>query len=145
MALKGKIQAGEIPVNAFEFRPVGLPVFTVTKASFPEETLEIMELPDRTKATAGASKAGTFTLTIPEHHTAEQAALEAWFANAKAGNPGYKLEATFIAYDNSGKAARTYTFIGVFPTKRKPADRDMTGTDLAQTEWEFSVDEIIPA
>lgn len=145
MALKGKIQAGEIPNNAFEFLPVGLPGLTVTKATFPEETLEVMELPDRTKATAGAAKVGTFTLTIPEHHKAEQAALEAWLVLAKKGAKGYKLPASFVAYDNAGNVARTYSFVGVFPIKRKAADRDMTGDTLSETEWEFSVDEILPA
>lgn len=140
----GVIQPNHISVNKYQFLVPGLPPLTVTKASGLEEELEIAEMPDRTKRSGGNTKAGEVELTTPLHHEVEQAALESWFALAKASLPGYKRTVTLIKTSVNGAVARTFTMTGAFPSKRKTSDLEMKNEgDMAEAMWTLSYDQLI--
>ncbi len=89
--MKGEIQPDHMPVNKFVFQVVGLIPLTVIEMSGIEEELETTELPDRTVASGGETKAFEFTLMMPTHHTAEQAVMELWLQESKDPvSPTYK-------------------------------------------------------
>lgn len=142
--MKGKIQNDPILVNRFDFKVVGLIPLTFTEISGLEDELELTELPDRTTASTGERKAGTFTAMQPSHHTAEVVAMEAWYKESQDPvSPTYKKPVTITRKGATKKVVRTV--LGVFPCKRKDPDLDMAdeGT-MDQIEWTFSFDDIQP-
>lgn len=146
MPAKGTIKADKFSLNKYELLVVGLPVFTFTKVSGIEEELEAVELPDRTRASGGNTKGGTFDAEMPLHHTLEQVAIEAWYKSAQDPvSPTYKLPVTLLFKSDSGRAFRTFTMTGVFPCKRSLPDVEMKNEgELAVVTWTFSFDECMP-
>jgi hypothetical protein len=135
-----------IPVNNFSLVVVGgPPLIQFITIDGLEEELETVDLPDRTKASGGNTKAIEFTATHPKHHTAEDLFLEGWFIEASTVLPTYKKAGTLIVQSISFLNTRTYNLIGLFPSKRKTADLDMGNEgELNVTEWTFNADMMIP-
>lgn len=144
--MKGAIQPNHIPLNNFKLLVVGLPGLTPTKISGIEEELETVDLPDRTKASGGNTKPGEFTMMLPMHHSVEQAAMEVWFSESQDPvTPTYKKPGTLIHNALDGTPLRSFTLVGLFPRKRKLPDLEMKNEgEMAEVEWTFSFDDILP-
>lgn len=144
--MKGAIRPNHIAVNKYTFLVLGLPPLTPTKISGIEEELEAVDLPDRTKASGGNTKAVEFTIMLPMHHTIEMAAMEAWFRESQDPVlPTYKKAATLLMLPIGPGIPRTRSLIGVFPTKRKDPDLEMKNEgEMAEVEWTISADQVLP-
>lgn len=144
--MKGEILPDHIPVNNYELLVLGLPSLTPTEISGLEDELQTTELPDRTRASGGNRGPGEFTMMLPMHHLVEQAAMEIWFRSAQDPVlPIYKLVGTLIHKSISGTTLRTYSLLGMFPTKRVLPDLEKENEgELALVEWTISVDDILP-
>lgn len=144
--MKGEIQADHIPLNKYTLQVIGLIAITATEISGIEDEIESVELPDRTVATSGWRKATEFTVMVPLHHTAEQAALELWFAESQGVvSPVYKKPAVLTHESITGLNTRAFSLAGVWPKKRKLPDLERTAEgDLAGVEWTFSCDNVMP-
>lgn len=144
--MKGEIKPDHMPVNKYTFQIIGLIPITATEVSGIEDELETTELPDRTVASGGNRKATEFTMMVPLHHTAEQAALEIWFRESQDPvTPTYKKPCTLTHESLSGNHTRTFSLAGVFPKKRKLPDLEQKGEgELAQVEWTMSADDVLP-
>lgn len=147
MTMKGSINPGHIPVNKYQLLFVGVPLLTPTTVSGIEEELQTVDLPDRTKASGGHTGPSEMTIMIPLHHSGEVAALEAWFIESQDPvTPTYKKAGSLLMESVSLTGpTRTVNLIGVFPTKRKYPDLDMSNDgDMAAVEWTLSVDQVLP-
>lgn len=144
--MKGDIRADHIPVNKWSMIILGMPPLTIVEQSGIEEELQTTELPDKTRVSGGNTMPVEFTARMPMHHLEEQAAMELWFSDSQdpvASN--YKKNATVIYKSISGNVLRTYSLVGVFPTKRVLPDLDMANEgELALVEWTFSADLPLP-
>jgi hypothetical protein len=139
-----------IPVNNFDLLVVGGPPVLqfITLDGFEWE-LDTVDLPDRTKASGGSTKAIEFSGTHPKHHAVEDAFLQLWFVEAGAGSdvvlPTYKKAATLVIQSISRLQTRSFNLVGMFPMKQKTADRDIGNEgEMDVTEWTFSADLPIP-
>jgi hypothetical protein len=136
-----------IPVNNFDLIVVGGPPVLqfVTIDGFDWE-LEVTDLPDRTVASGGNTKAIEFTATHPKHHTIEDAFLQLWWQESQDPVlPTYKKAAALLVSSISSLNVRSFNLIGMFPKKQKTADLDMANEgELNVTEWTFSADLPIP-
>lgn len=144
--MKGSIQSDHMPTNKYLLQIVGLLPITATEISGIEDELETTELPDRTMASGGNRKASEFTMKVPLHHAAEQAAMEIWFRESQDPVlPTYKKPCTLTHQSISGNASRNFSLVGVFPKKRKLPDLEMKNEgELAVVEWTMSADDILP-
>lgn len=143
--MKGVILPDHIPVNKYQLRIRGLPPLTFIEISGLEEELENVDLPDRTAASGGNTKAIEFTGTLPLHHGAESAAMEDWYrASQDPVRPNYKKAASLVVMSISGIIVRNFLIMGMFPCKRKTSDLDMNNEgDLHTIEWTFRADDMI--
>lgn len=143
--MKQVLLPDHIPVNNFELIVVGAPPLKFITIDGLEEELDTVDLPDRTKASGGATKAIEFTATHPKHHAVEDAFLEAWYVEARLALPTYKKPGTLLIRSISSLQIRTFSVIGLFPMKRKTADLDMGNEgELNVNEWTFAGDLVIP-
>jgi hypothetical protein len=144
--MQGDIKPDHIPLNKYKFLVLGLPPLVCTKVGGLDDELMTVELPDQTVASGGNHKPGDFTITMPEHHRLEQAAMEAWFVEAtEPVSPTYKKSATLVCSSNSGAIISTKSLLGVFPKKRTTQDREMDNEgELATIEWTLSFDKVMP-
>lgn len=144
--MKGTIKPDHMPLNKYTLQIIGLIPITMTKVTGVEDELEVIEMPDRTKASGGFRKATEFSAMVPLHHTAEQAALELWFRESQDPiSPGYKKACTLTHESLSGDNTRTFSLAGVFPMKRKLPDLEVKNEgELAEVEWTFSADDVLP-
>lgn len=136
-----------IPVNNYELivlpGPAKLECVTISGL---EEEIEMIELPDRTRASGGNVKPFSFTISHPKHHIIEDAFMEQWFQSATQPIlPGYKRPGSLIIRSVSNLIIRTFNMIGMWPSKRTTPDLDMNNEgELYVTEWEINCDRIIP-
>ena len=144
--MKGTLDSDHIPLNKYSLRVLGLFELTPTEIGGMEDELETVELPDRTRASAGHRGPTEITMMLPAHHTVEQAAMELWFRESQDPvAPTYTKSATLIMQSLSGESDRSFTLVGMFPTKRATPDLEMANEgELASIEWTFSVDDVIP-
>lgn len=146
--MKGSIAPNHIPVNKYQFLIVGLPPLTAIEVSGIEEELQVIDMPDRTKASGGNSSASECTIKIPMHHTIEIAAMEAWFLSGKDPiQPNYKKSGSLLLESISPVGpTRAYNINGVFVTKRMLPDLEQANDgDMASAEFTLSIDEIFPS
>lgn len=144
--MKGTIQPDHIPLNKFQLLVLGLPPLTLMSLSGLEEELDVVELPDRTVASGGRTRAVEFTIEIPAHHTTEQAAMEVWFQESQDPvTPTYKKPGTLILTSISGGTTRTFSMPDMFPSKRVIPDfeQDNDG-EMASFEWTIRASDILP-
>lgn len=146
MGMKGKIQANHIPLNKYKLLVIGLPGLTPTSVSGIEEELDVVTLPDRTQASGGNTKPGEFTIKLPMHHLVEQSAMEAWYKESQDPvSPTYKKPGTLIYTSIGDTTLKSYTLVGLFPSKRKLPDAEMTNEgEMAEVEWTLKYDDILP-
>lgn len=144
--MKSVLQSDHIPVNKYDMLVLGLPPMMFTEISGIEEELQVVELPDRTVASGGNTGPIEFTAMLPMHHLAEQAAMELWYAESQGDvSPLYKKPGTLVHKSISGQVLRTYTLINLFPSKRVLPDLEMGNEgEMAQVEWTFRADDILP-
>lgn len=145
--MKGTILPQHIPLNLYELVVLGLPRLTPVEVSAIEEVLQVVDLPDRTKASGGQTECGEFTITIPSHHAVEQAAMEAWFAESRGRvSPTYKKPITLIQKPiNEGGIPRAYQLLGCFPSKRGLPELSMTNEgEMSVVTWTVSYDDVSP-
>lgn len=144
--MKGVIQSDHIPLNKYTLAFIGMVPLTPIEISGLEEELETMEMPDRTVATGGNTKATEFTMVIPAHHLLEQAAMEAWFLEGQEPvSPAYKKVGTLIMQSVSGAKVRSFSLIGTFTKGRALPDLEMANEgEMAGITWTMSVDQILP-
>lgn len=144
--MKQTLLPDHIPVNNFDLIVVGAPVLQFVTFDGLEEELDTVDLPDRTKASGGNTKAIETTATHPMHHTIEDAYLELWFAEGQDPViPTYKKAATLLNRSISRLNVRSFNCIGMFPSKRKTPDNDMANEgELAVKEWTFMIDRVLP-
>lgn len=148
MPIKGSIQPGHIPVNKYLLLFVGVPLLTATSVSGIEEELNVIELPDRTKASGGNTNPVEMNFSIPAHHSVEIAAVESWFLEGQDPvTPTYKKDGSLQMISGSIVGpTRTFTLNGCFITKRKLPDLEMKDDgNMAQYEFSVSIDQITPA
>jgi hypothetical protein len=125
--IKGTIQPEHIAVNKYELIVIGLPKLTPTSVGGVEEELNAIALPDRTKASGGNTNPTETTIAIPLHHKVEIAAMEKWCVDCQDPvDPKYKKAATLIMKRISQKDGLAFSWTGVFITKRKLPDLEMT-------------------
>ena len=144
--MKGAIDPNHIPVNKYELLVLGQPAFTFTEVSGIEDEIQKSEMPDRTVVSGGNRGANEFTTMLPLHHRTQQAAMELWFKMGQDPvSPGYKKAATLIHKSISGTVIASFAVTGLWPFKRKNPDLEMANEgELAQVEWSFSADDIVP-
>src|SRR5690606_5954974 len=111
-----------------------------------EEELDVVDLPDRTRASGGDTRPVEFTVTQPAHHTAEVMAMEIWFREGQDPVlPTYKKPATLIKRSLSGQTLRAYSLTGVFVSRRATADLEMDNEGEMDTiEWTLNADKVLP-
>lgn len=146
MPLQGTIQPDHIPVNKYRLSVAGLiPLLFTEISGFPDDT-DVVELPDRTKASGGNAKPFEFTAKMPAHHTAEIAAMEVWLAEGRDPiTPTYKKPVTFAMFSGSGAIVRQFILLGTWVVGVKTPDLAMENEgEMAVYEWKFSVDARIP-
>ncbi len=143
--MKGLIKENHIPLNNYRLMVLGLG-FTITELSGIEEEIQVVDLPDRTKASGGTRPPIEFTINTPMHHLTEQVLLESWYKEAQ--DPvlsSYKKVGTLLMFSNTGDIRRSFTLTGLFIFKRTLPDMSMENEgEMAGVEWTLSADDIIP-
>ena len=144
--MKGVIQPDHMPLNKFQLIVAGLPPFVFTQISGIEETLDTVDLPDRTTASGGDTQPVEFTAMLPLHHLVEQAAMELWYTESRGPvSPNYKKAATLIHQSNTGAVVRSFSILGMFPSQRALPDLEMENEgEMAATTWTFRADQLLP-
>jgi hypothetical protein len=144
--MKGVLQPDHIALNSYQFAVEGLIPLTFTSLKGLKEETDKVDLPDRTAASGGRSGPIEFSAGCPMHHTAEMAALEVWLREGKDPvTPTYKKTVTVTFPSISKQGGRAYTLMGVWVTARTIPDFEMNNNgEMAEAEWMFSADEIIP-
>lgn len=144
--MKGVLEADHIAVNKYELLVAGLLPLTPVNISGIDDELQTIQLPDRTVASAGVRNPTEFTLQLPLHHAAQQAAMELWYVESQDPVlPTYKKPVTLIMKSLSGNNNRSFTLLGVFPKKRVTPELEMENEgEMAVVEWTMSVDDVFP-
>ena len=144
--MKGALQGDHIPLNKYQLIVLGMPELTFTKIGGLEEELETVDLPDRTVASGGQTKALEFSASIPAHHLIQQAAMELWFVEGRDPVAStYKKTGTLIMKSIGGSTLRTYSLLGLFVSKRATPDLEMANEgEMAEIEWTFKADMMLP-
>jgi hypothetical protein len=145
MGIKGTLNPDHIPVNKYTFAVVGLLPLVFTQISGLEEEIDVVDLPDRTRASGGNTQPVEFTVMQPAWHTAEVLAMEVWFEEGKDPiSSTLKKPVTLTIQSGTGNIRRLYTLTGVWPSKRKTPDLDYENEgEGAFIEWTFQCDSII--
>jgi len=146
MSLKGIIQPDHASLNQFELFVVGLPRIVFITVSGISEELQIVDMPDRTKASGGQTNPVEFTAQTMMHHLVERLALEAWYKEGQDPvTSTYKKVATLINKSIQGNVKATFTLPGCFIYQRNLPDYDKANEgEPAMIEWGFSADDILP-
>ncbi len=146
MGLKGIIQPNHVPLNKFELFIVGIPPITFVTISGISEELQIVDLPDRTKASGGQTNPVSFTGEVPIHHTIQQIALEFWWNEAQ--DPvtlTYKKIGTLILKTLNNTVSRTFTLPGLFISQRNLPDLDLNNEgEMTNVTFQFEADDMFP-
>lgn len=145
MTIKGTLQPDHIPVNKFSFAVVGLIPLLFTQISGLEEELDVIDLPDRTRASGGNTQPVEFTVMQPAWHTAEVLVMELWFEEGKDPvSSTLKKPVILTLTSGTGSIKRLLTLNGVWPSKRKTPDLDIDNEgEGAFYEWTFQCDSVI--
>lgn len=141
--IKGEVLAGAAPRSKFHLLVTGLPPFYATKLTGLESELEVLELSDRTRQSAGFTKASNADVSGYVHHVVEAAAFDAWWVQSQAGGVGYKRAATLEMLGPDEIPVAIYALAGVFPTKWAMGDLDRTATEAVEITYSLSVDSVI--
>lgn len=140
--MKGTINPDHIPKNKFSLRVRGMPEILFTEVSGIEEETEKVDIPDRTAASGGQSKAFEFTAKVPLHHTEQIAALNDWVQQGRDPvDPGYKKVGTFTRTSISGMITTTIILYGLWVFKDSESEAAMSNEgEMVEVEYSFSAD-----
>lgn len=144
--MKQTLLPDHIPQNNYHLIVLGgPPLIQFTKVDGIDEELETVDLPDRTKASGGNTKAFDFKAEHPEHHVLEDLFLEFWFREGQDPvSPFYKKPCVLLAQSISRIQTKAYNLLGVFISKRKLPDREMKNEgEMTVKEWTFCGDRIL--
>jgi len=146
MSLKGRIKADHIPLNKYALTVVGLPEITFLRVSGLESGIEMVELPDRTRASGGQVGTSELTVSIPSHHSTDVLAMELWFKESQDPiTATYKKPAILTQFSGTGAITRTWQLSGCWNGGRAIAEVAFENAgELATIEYTLHVDEIIP-
>lgn len=144
--MKGKIQPNHVSKNNFELQVVGLPPITFIEVGDIEETIDMVDLPDRTRASGGTKQAGDFTASVPSHHDVEVAAMEAWYKEGQDPvSPTYKKSGVLIKKGIDGTVIRSYSFVGLWVQTRSMSAVALENEgEMDAIEFTLNFDDIIP-
>ena len=143
--IKGKIQDNHIPLNKFELIVAGLPQITLVTTDDIEETLGVIEMPDRTKRSGGQTSPVEFTGKIPMHHDVQVAALELWYKEGQDPvQPGYR-KAGSMMFSRLNGDPRPFELISLWISGRTIPGGDMANDgEPAMLTYKFQADEVTP-
>ena len=146
MGIKATLQPDHIPVNKYQLLILGMPALNLTKISGIEEEVDVVDLPDRTRASGGNAQAFEFTCELPMHHGGEVAAMEIWYEEGKDPvSSTYKKAGTLLMTSGTGGKVRSHTITGMWLSKRKLPDLDFDNEgEMAVIEWTVQADNIAP-
>jgi len=146
MGIKATLKEDHIPKNKFTLIVLGMPAIFFTKISGIEFQTDVVDLPDRTRASGGNPQATEFTAETPLHHSTEQAAMELWLLEGQDPvSPLYKKAGTLVMMSGTGLVLKTYTLTGVWVSRRKLPDLDFEDEGgMATCEWTFQCDSVLP-
>ena len=146
MSLKGIIQPDHASLNQFRLSVFGLLDVTFITVSGISEELQIVDMPDRTKASGGQTSPIEFTAQTMIHHTVERVALEAWYKEGQDPvTSTYKKIATLTSKGISGAIKASFLLSGCFIYSMTLPDFDKTNEgEPAMIEWGFSADDMLP-
>jgi len=137
------IEQNHMPINKYQLLVTGFIPITFTKVSGFDREIDMIDLPDRTRASGGVERAVEFTAELPKHHLLEKAAIEAWYGMSKNGS-NYKYTANLIGYRLNGEVGSTIMFNNLWVQKIKEPDLDMANEgEMAVIEITFQADEAI--
>ena len=144
MVMKGEVQPDHTPMNFYDLIVSGMsPIYVVTVSGL-DYLMDRIDLPDRTAASGGEPGTVEFDIEVMAHHSAEMAALEAWFKEGQHPcTPGYKKIATLILKRNSGVVGRSYELSGLFTLGREIPGLDKANEGEAiKVTWHMSADAV---
>lgn len=143
--LKGKILENHIPLNTFELAVTGMPQLTLTKSDNIEESVAVIELPDRTRASGGQSSSVSFSGEVPMHHQVQVGALDLWFNQSKSPiDRGYRKSGSIMFFALNG-TPRIYELLNLWVSKRTIPGGDMANDgEMAVVTYQFEADEVVP-
>jgi hypothetical protein len=143
MALKGIIPKDIIAANKFTLAADNDEIL-ITAITGAEETIETVELPDKTSASAGRTEMSEVTIKIPAHVDESVNFMNIWFQACKDPvQPGAYKTCVVTAESSSGGTVRTYTYVGVFLKGRKTPDHALEdGATMTEIEYTASIDEV---
>lgn len=146
--MKGKIRPNHIAKNSFELIIVGIlaPKLSPIEVGDISDVLDVVDLPDRTRASGGNKQAGDFTILIPSHHDIEIAACEAWFKEAQSPvSAVYKKTGVFNKKTLDGKVRRSYALTGAFISERNMTTVSLENEgEMDAVEFKINFDDITP-
>lgn len=146
MTLKNLVQPDHASSNKYELSVLGLPKIIFTKVTGLEQETKKTTLPDGTAASGGETDPFEIVAELPIHHEAEVQAMEEW--NQEGKDPvtlTYKKPGTMVHNRISGAVAKAYALIGMWPSKLKYPDSDMSDSETMQVlEVTFTVDDKDP-
>lgn len=143
MGIKQTLNDDHIPVNKYTLLVIGLPPITFTKLSGMEQETDVVDLPDRTRATGGNTQAFEVTVEVPLHHSTEIVAMNLWFQEGQDPvSATYKKAATLVLQSGTGSITRTYAIEGMWVSKRKTPDLDFADEGaMAVHEYTLQADD----
>lgn len=144
--LKGQIQPDHFPRNKYALQVTGMIPVVFHSISGLEEEIDVVDLPDRTRASGGNAKAFEFTARQPMHHIAEVLAMRVWFnENKDPISSTAKKMATLVMESGTGQRQQSFTLLGLWPSKEVLPELSFEDEgEMAEIEWTFQCDEKIP-
>ena len=143
--MKFAIREDHIPVNKYRLDISGMPPITITSIGSFEKERDTVDLPDRTKASGGRTKAGELDIKVPMHHYDQIAAMEAWFKEGvDPVSPTYKKVGTITMFSLTGLGQNAKTIIGANLGKSSDPDKEMNDEGaMAEQTYTLCWDDII--
>lgn len=145
MGLKFAIQPDHIPVNNYALIVNGLQPITFVSVGALEKELDTVDLPDRTTASTGRTKAGETEVSVPAHHTVEVAQMEQWFTEGKDPiDPNYKKVATLTMISGTRQINKVFTLVQCYVSKGGTPDLEMNDDgEMAVMKYTIKWDDIL--
>jgi hypothetical protein len=142
---KFAIQEDHIRANKYIFSVSGLPPITFTSVGSLANELDVVDLPDRTQASGGRTKAGECEVKVPSHHVVEVAACDSWVDEAKDPvSPTYKKVGTMTFQSGTGLKVRTKTLIGCFLSKGELPEAEMNNEgEMVEDTYTLKWDDLL--
>ena len=144
--MKGVIQPNHVPKNNYDLLIIGLPEIVFTEIGDIEEVIDVVDLPDRTRASGGTKQPGDFSVIVPSHHDVDIAAMEAFFLEAQEPvAPTYKKAGVYSKKALDGTNVRQYALVGLFCSMRTLTTVNLENEgEMDAVEYLLNFDDIKP-